>query len=233
MSRKATAEDPILFVEGGYERHKRLIFATTKEFKMLDCFCGMGGVSDGFALEGFDVTGIDIVDAPKMLGYKHQFIQADMLTLKGEDFRGYDVIWASPPCRDFSFLAKWYGKRWKRKPDPEKGMELINHFLKFAEDAKMTFWILENTFMLKTYMKEKPRIEAYITKGKRHVFYGNFPLFLLTRDMTKKVRTISKNGRDCPIGPRKLSSFLSAKIPLTCSCGFARACKESLLELKQ
>ncbi len=42
--------------------------------KMLDCFCGMGGVSDGFILEGFDVTGIDIVDAPKMLGYKHRFI---------------------------------------------------------------------------------------------------------------------------------------------------------------
>ena len=30
---------------------------------MLDIGCGMGGTSDGFALEGFDVTGIDIVDA--------------------------------------------------------------------------------------------------------------------------------------------------------------------------
>ena len=202
-----------------------------RKFRLLDCFCGMGGVSDGFAMEGFDVTGIDIVDAAKMLGYKHKFIQADMMTLKGQDFRGFDVIWGSPPCRDFSFLAKWYGKRWKNKPNPEKGLELINLFLKFVEDAKPTFWVLENTFMLKNYLKKmKPRIEAYITKGKRHVFYGNFPLFLLPRDMRITVRTKSKNGRDLPIGNRKISSWLAAKIPLTCSQAFARTCKEKLLE---
>jgi site-specific DNA-cytosine methylase len=27
-------------------------------YKLLDVFCGLGGVSDGFALEGFDVLGI-------------------------------------------------------------------------------------------------------------------------------------------------------------------------------
>ncbi len=207
--------------------------APPKTLKMLDCFCGIGGVSNGFSMEGFDVTGIDIVDAPKMLGYKHRFIQADMLTLKGEDFKGYDVIWGSPPCRDFSFLAKWYGKRWKKPPNPENGMKLVNGFLKFVKDAGPEFWVLENTFMLKNYMREKPRIEAYITKGKRHVFYGNFPLFLLTRDMTKTVRVKSRNGRDCPMGPRKLSSWLAAKIPLSCSQAFAVACREALLEKQE
>lgn len=201
-----------------------------RQFKLLDCFSGMGGVSDGFALEGFDVTGIDIVDAPKMLGYKHRFIQADMATLKGEDFQGYDVVWGSPPCRDFSFLAKWYGKRWKIPPDPKKGMELINCFLKFVEKAKPTFWVLENTFMLKNYMIEKPRIEAYITKGKRHVFYGVFPLFLLPRDMRVIVRGKSKFGRDSPKGKRKISSWLAAKIPLACSRAFAVACHQRLEE---
>ena len=202
-----------------------------RQFKMLDCFCGMGGVSDGFALEGFDVTGIDIVDAPKMLAYKHKFIQADMALLKGEDFRGYEVYWFSPPCRDFSFLAKWYGKRWQNKPDPQKGLELVNASITFAEDAQAKIWILENTFMLKNYLKMKPIIEAYITRGKRHVFYGNFPLFLLTRDMTKTVRMTSKTGRDSPIGKRKISSWLAAKIPLTCSHAFAVACRQKLEDL--
>jgi DNA (cytosine-5)-methyltransferase 1 len=116
--------------------------ADTKQktrWKLLDCFCGMGGVSDGFAMEGFDVTGIDIVDAPKMLGYNHKFIQADMLTLKGEDFRGFDVVWGSPPCRDFSQIGVLYGKRWKNPPNPDDGIKTIRYFLKFVADAKPTF----------------------------------------------------------------------------------------------
>lgn len=198
--------------------------------RLLDCFCGLGGVSDGFALEGFDVLGVDIEDMPSK-GYKHKFLRADIRDLRGEDFRGYDVVWGSPPCRDFSFLAKWYGKRWKIPPDPERGLKTVRTFLKFVEEAQPKFWILENTFMLKNYLKEiEPRIEAYITRGKRHVFYGNFPLFLLPRDMRVTVRTKSKYGRDCPKGDRKISSWLAAKIPKPISRAFAQACREALQE---
>ena len=212
----------------------------TENMKLLDCFCGMGGVSDGFALEGFDVTGIDIVDAPKMLGYKHKFIQADMLTLKGEDFGGYDVVWGSPPCRDFSQIGLLYGKRWKNKPNPEKGLVLINCFLKFAEDAKPKIWIMENVANLKKHFTElQPRTEGYITYGKRHVFYGNYPLFLMPRDMRIKIRSQNKNGRDqpnmkylepTPTHNRAIQSAQHARIPLVCSRAFAKACKDALME---
>lgn len=201
------------------------------EFTLLDCFSGMGGVSDGFALEGFDVTGIDIVDAPKMLGYKHKFIQGDMLTLRGEDFRGFDVVWGSPPCRDFSQIGVLYGKKWKNPPNPDNGIKTIRYFLKFVKDANPNFWIMENVALLKKYFKDlEPRSEGYITFGKRHVFYGNYPLFLMMRDMRIKVREKNKNGRDKPVGDRKTSSWLSAKIPLACSRAFARACREALLD---
>jgi len=104
--------------------------------------------------------------------YPFDVIVADMRTLNGENFKGFDVIWGSPPCRDFSFLAKWYGKRWKIPPDPQRGLKLVNYFLKFVEDAQPAIWVLENTFMLKNYLKShKPKIETYITRGKRHVFY--------------------------------------------------------------
>src|SRR3989304_2755191 len=98
--------------------HKEQI---TMTFKLLDIFCGLGGVSDGFALEGFDVTGIDIEDMPSK-GYKHRFIRADIRDLKGEDYQGYDVIWGSPPCRDFSILGTCFGMKWKRKTDPNYGL---------------------------------------------------------------------------------------------------------------
>ena len=199
--------------------------------KLLDCFCGMGGVSDGFALEGFDVTGIDIVDAPKMLGYKHHFIQADMLSLKGEHFKGFDVIWGSPPCRDFSPLGRIYGKYWKNPPSPEKGLEFVRAFLTFVHVAKPKIWIMENVANLKNFLPLlKPRAETIIDYGKRHVFYGNFPLFLMTRDRTRKTRGRTSTGRDTSIWKdKKLGSWMSAKIPLACSQAFARVCKESLL----
>jgi len=187
--------------------------------KLLDCFCGMGGVSDGFALEGFDVTGIDIVDAPKMLGYKHKFKQADMKDLWGYNFQGYDVIWGSPPCRHFTILND---ARWKEKKDPEKGMELINVFLDFVKKAQPTFWIMENVFGLEKYLPNA-QISKAVIGGKRHVFYGNFPPFLLPQSSKFKI------GESC--GWDKLAHWKRSKIPLACSRAFAVACRQKLLEV--
>jgi DNA (cytosine-5)-methyltransferase 1 len=207
-----------------------------RQLKMLDCFCGMGGVSDGYAMEGFDVTGIDIVDAPKMLDYKHKFVQADMMMLKGEVFRGFDVVWGSPPCRDFSEFVRCYGQTWKKNPpNVEKGLKLINHFLEFVDRALPRLWILENVKGLQKYLPLKPQVVTYLTvrsnnQGKKHVFYGNFPPFLIPKD-TQHVITYHKviNGQRWPKSLyTKKASWINAKIPLACSRAFAKACKEAL-----
>jgi len=196
--------------------------------KFLDCFCGMGGVSDGFALEGFDVTGIDIVDAPKLLGYKHRFIQGDMMQLKGDDFEGYDVIWGSPPCRDFSQIGLVYGKSWKKRRNPERGLELVNAFLRFKDEAKPKIWIMENVAHSKRYIPLEPKAILKLQRQKTHCFWGNFPAFLMPRTNTV-TRGKTSTGRDTPIWKnRKLSTWLSSKIPLPCSQAFAKACKEAL-----
>jgi len=193
--------------------------------KMLDVCCGMGGVSDGFALEGFDVTGIDIEDAPNKLGYKHRFIQADIRTLDGKNFRGYDVIWGSTPCRNFTKLPD-HGNRkdgvifkWKVPKNPAVGLELVNTFLKFIDDAQPKYWILENVDGLKEHLDLKPRaIGSKIKGGKRHVFYGNFPSLLIPQ--CEALQTVYVQG--------KLRSWIRAKIPISCSSAFARACREAL-----
>jgi site-specific DNA-cytosine methylase len=197
------------------------------DLKMLDCFCGLGGASSGFAKEGFDCTGIDIIN----VGYPYRFILADMLTLKGEDFRGYDVIWGSPPCRDFSIFAKRFGTTWKKNPpNPTKGLELIHCYLKFKNEAKPTIWIMENSPYLAEHLGIKPRFISCLgppeKQQMRRAFWGNFPNFLMQIQHNLQVKRFRPEvGRKAQSSPAE-----RAKIPLACSQAFARACKDVLLE---
>jgi len=181
-------------------------------------------------MEGFDVTGIDVVDAPKMLGYKHKFIQADMLTLKGDDFRGYDVIWGSPPCRDFSIIAESLGRYWKRKPNPENGLQLVRCYRRFVDTANPRFWIMENVSLLRKHFDEKARFTAPLGKSMYRSFWGNFPNFLLPRGNKIITRTDELGRMTHWKGERGLANWTRAKIPLACSRAFARACREALME---
>ena len=191
---------------------------SVRKFTLLDCFCGKGGVSDGYAKEGFDILGIDIIDAPKLLGYKHRFMQANIMCLDGKDFKGFDVIWGSPECRDFTILND---ARWNKKKNPFIGLLTVKHFVQFCNDAQPTFWIMENVRGLKEYLPFIPRMECNIG-FKQHVFYGNFPKFEMPKIHKFKIR------ESC--GWDKLAHWKRSKIPLVCSRAFARACKEKLLE---
>jgi hypothetical protein len=179
----------------------------------------MGGASIGFAKEGFECTGIDI----RYVGYPYTFIYYDFLKLKGSDYQGYDVIWGSPPCRDFSILGRVVGHTWKRKPDPNYGLKFVNAYIQFVKEARPKIWIMENVDRLREFYKEKPLVERCKIKGqKRHAFWGNFPMFSIPQE--PKHKTLGQFDKDA----EPLQSWINAKIPLSCSLAFAQACKEQL-----
>lgn len=68
--------------------------------KLLDLFCGAGGASMGYAMAGFDVTGIDVKHGRR---YPFTYIRGDVRDYLHKDFLDqFDVIAASPPCQTHS-----------------------------------------------------------------------------------------------------------------------------------
>jgi hypothetical protein len=72
----------------------------------VDLFCGLGGWAEGLLAEGYDVIGFDI--ERRVYGehrYPGQLVVQDVTTLHGSQFRGADLIVASPPCQEYSYMA--------------------------------------------------------------------------------------------------------------------------------
>jgi DNA (cytosine-5)-methyltransferase 1 len=68
--------------------------------KLLDLFCGAGGASMGYAMAGFEVTGIDVKHGRR---YPFTYIRGDVRDYLQKDFLNqFDVIAASPPCQTHS-----------------------------------------------------------------------------------------------------------------------------------
>lgn len=72
----------------------------------VDLFCGLGGWTEGLLAEGYDVIGFDIEQ--HIYGedrYPAQLVVQDVLTLHGSQFKDADLIVASPPCQEYSYMA--------------------------------------------------------------------------------------------------------------------------------
>lgn len=199
--------------------------------KALDLFCGLGGWSDGLALEGFEIIGVEI--NPEVANeYKHQVIISDVRDIKGEDFQGYELIVGSPPCRDFSIFAKRFGSTWKKNPpNPERGLELIHAFLKIVSNADPIFWLMENVPGLIPHLDLKPRLTRSLGRRSRNqmrrTFWGNFPSFLIPTDLSlKTMRFRPEVGR--PTYSGKFARWERARIPMPVARALGRAVKNNL-----
>ena len=81
----------------------------------IDLFCGLGGWTEGFLSEGYRVVGFDIQRHRYGIDeYPAQLVLQDALTIHGSQFRTADIIVASPPCQNYSYLAM----PWSRSKDP-------------------------------------------------------------------------------------------------------------------
>ena len=120
-----------------------------KKHKVIDLFCGCGGLSKGFRLAGFEIVGGIDFNKDAIKTYNKNFKNAkglccDLSQMSEENIKSIfgnlndvDVIIGGPPCQGFSAA-----NRNKVEDDPRN--KLFFEFVKFVDIAKPKAIVIEN-----------------------------------------------------------------------------------------
>jgi len=135
--------------------------------RMIDCFCGAGGLSLGFNLAGFDIVyAFDLIEAC-IKTYRHNLgsyayvADASQISKRViEESTGYsisnlDVLVGGPPCQGFSVQ--------RRGTDVDLRNDLILEFVRLVLEIKPRFFLLENVGGLVS-VRGKPYYQDLIRK---------------------------------------------------------------------
>lgn len=168
--------------------------------RALDLFCCAGGATRGLQLAGYHVTGVDIKPQKHYVG--DRFIQADAMEV---DWRGYDLIWASPPCQRYSEATP--------KEHKDSHPDLLPTVLERLSQQD-TPYIVENVEMAKS-MFTSPVMLCGTMFGLniwRHRFFdiGNSNTFFLLPPCNHLGNPILLTGQ----GSRKVNGKRVGRIPL-------------------
>ncbi len=131
-------------------------------YKVVDLFCGAGGLSLGFKLAGFNIVGGVEWDKAAMETHSKNFktkfeycgdiknISDDKIK---EELNGVDVIIGGPPCQGFSSANRYE----KEADDPRN--KLFFEYLRFVKILKPKAFVIENVRQILTkdngYAKER------------------------------------------------------------------------------
>ncbi len=118
-----------------------------KKYKVLDLFCGCGGISEGYSLAGFEIAGGIDFNENATKTFQHNFKKAkvhniDITTFSNDqiadDYHDVDVIVGGPPCQGFSSANRWQ----KEKDDPRN--KLFFEYIRFVQQIHPKIIMIEN-----------------------------------------------------------------------------------------
>lgn len=146
---------------------------TNGKAKVVDLFCGIGGLTHGFIKEGFEVVaGVD-ADGSCRYGYEHNnnvpFIEKDILTVTADEVNGLygqgtgtKVLVGCAPCQPFSKLNL---NRVTRKQ-----LEPLSRFANLIDEIKPDIVSMEN---VKGLLKN-PIFDDFIETLKRNKYHYTY-----------------------------------------------------------
>jgi len=163
---------------------------------MLDLFSGLGGASEAMVQD--DTWSVLRIENNPLLGGVPYTVIQDVKTLNpnvippNPDMWKLDLIWASPPCREFSSGYSAPKSIWCREhgiDSYQPNMELLEATIRIIEIVKPKYWVIENVVGSIRYFEEflgEPRqiIGPY-------VLWGNFPILEIDSS-----QLVSKSKKD-------------------------------------
>jgi DNA (cytosine-5)-methyltransferase 1 len=143
---------------------------------VIDLFCGIGGLTHGFVLEGFDVAaGIDS-DASCRYAYEKnnsaRFIEADVAQLSGDDVSSLypegslKILIGCAPCQPFSNYTN------KHKKKNTEQWSLLNDYGRLIEEVQPEIVSMENVPSLGTKDIYKDFVDL-LERNNYHVTWKN------------------------------------------------------------
>jgi len=189
---------------------------------ILDLCSGLGGASEAFVQAGWTVMRIETNDD---LQYVPHTYQLDVLKWEEwiDDLPYFDIIWASPPCREFSTAFNAPRSIHARSHDTEykPDLSIVRACEKIIHTLNPTWWIIENVSGSEKYFEPivgtlQQRIESFF-------LYGQFPKLSLHNFKHLKHDVGSKNP---------MRANIRAKVPFEISFELLKSWEQqkSLLE---
>jgi hypothetical protein len=186
--------------------------------RVLDLFSGLGGASQAFVDAGDEVLRIENNILLKDVPNTHMMDVVDLHAFLAEYHvarRPYDLVWASPPCLEFSNAYNAPKPRALRAgEDFEPSTDLVKAAMDIIELLEPRWWVIENV------RGACPHLNPILGEPRQvigaFVLWGHYPNLILPRDF-------KHNKRDQDKRHSPLRANHRAKIPLEVSQAMRRA----------
>tara|TARA_Y100000004_G_scaffold46727_1_gene51304 strand:- start:676 stop:1284 length:609 start_codon:yes stop_codon:yes gene_type:complete len=193
--------------------------------KIIDLFSGLGGASEAFVQDYHEVMRID--NNPILLGVHNTWMfdltddeEIDAL-IHMHYWDNPELIWASPPCDDFSLGYNAPGPKAAREGVKfEPDMRPLRAALKIIKHKKPRYWVIENVRGASKIFSKEMGVNAprQIIDG-TYFLWGNFPYLQdIAVNRTKKAELWEINN--------PLRKNLRGKIPIEISEALLKAMKQ-------
>ena len=149
--------------------------------RMLDLCSGFGGASEAFLQNGWDV--IRIENNPLLADVENTTL-VDLFEWDYEAEDPFDLIWASPPCREFSTAyaaPRSVAAREGREYAPN--MDILVKVIEIITFFNPEHWVIENVSGAGKYFNPIIGSSPWQIVGPFHL-WGKFPRLLMDYDWT-------------------------------------------------